>query len=86
MTQDSLTPSGRAVSAADLTVEVCLDVVFVGGFARLLDPAWSVRVSRLRFEAWRRLWLVRLRQKPGFVASPSHSIRVSMLHTRVPRG
>lgn len=86
MTHAFTTRKGRAASAADRTIAVCLGLTLVGALALSLDRDLSRRVNRPGLGPQKRPARPLLRHTPPFAASPSHSIRVPMLHTRVPRG
>lgn len=81
-----VTPSGRAVPAADLTPEVCLQIAR----KEILEVNVSIRaliaLTANRYGRRKRLGGGVDGLRAASVASPPHSIRVPMHLSRVPRG
>lgn len=80
------TPPGRAISAADLTFDVCLQIAQMG----ILDVDVSIRaliaLTTNKHHRHKRPGGAIRGLRAASVGSPPHNIRVPMHLTRVPRG
>jgi hypothetical protein len=77
---------GRAASATDLTPEVSLGIVSIEMSSIRTARPGLIEAPEADSGRGKRLLPALWDSKTVSVASPAHSIRVPMHHTRVPRG
>ena len=78
--------SGRAATAADLTPEVCLGIGSIEMSSIRTARPGLIEAPEADSGSGKPLLRALWGSKTVSVASPAHSIRVPMHHTRVPRG